>query len=55
MTGQKLLSYEVLLKKQKVEIPIFDRANPSGFATSKFTAKKDLNPRKQVFLLHLRL
>ena len=27
----------------------------SGFATWNFTAKEDLNPRKQVFLLNLRL
>ena len=39
----------------KIEVHIFERANLSGFGTWKFTAKEDLNPQKQVFLLNLRL
>ena len=39
----------------KIEAHIFERANLSGFVTWKFTAKEDLNPWKQVFLLNLRL
>ena len=38
--------------EQKVEVHIFDRANLSVFATWKFTTKKNLNLRKQVFLLN---
>ena len=40
--------------KTKVEVHIFEMANFSGFATWEFTAKGDLNPWKQVFLLNLR-
>ena len=42
-------------ERQKIEDQIFERANLSGFATWEFTAKEELNPRKQVFLLNLRL
>ena len=42
-------------ERQKIEVDIFERANLSGFGTWKFTGKEDLNPRKQVFLLNLRL
>ena len=42
-------------ERKKIEAHIFERANLSGFGTWKFTAKEDLNPRKQVFLLNLRL
>ena len=38
-----------------VEDHIFDRANISGFATREFTPKENLNTRKQVFSLSLRL
>ena len=41
-------------ERQKIEVHIFEKANFSGFGTWKFTAKEDLNPRKQVFL-NLRL
>ena len=34
---------------------ISERANLSGFGTWNFTAKEDLNPPKQVFVLNLRL
>ena len=43
------------LERQKIEIHIFEAANPSGFGTWKCTAKEELNPRKQVFFLNLRL
>ena len=42
-------------ERQKIEVDIFERANLSSFGTWKFTGKEDLNPRKQVFLLNLRL
>ena len=42
-------------ERQKIEVHIFERINISGFGTWKFTAKEDLNPRKQAFLLNLRL
>ena len=42
-------------ERQKIEVHIFERANLSGFGTCKFTAKEISNPRKQVFLLNLRL
>ena len=42
-------------ERQKFEVHIFERANLSGFAIWEFTAKEDLNPQKQVFLLNLRL
>ena len=41
-------------ERQKIEVHIFERANLSGFGTWKFTAKEDLNRRKQVFLLNFR-
>ena len=41
-------------ERQKIEVHIFERANLSGFGTWKFTAKEDLNRRKQVFLLSFR-
>ena len=41
--------------RQKIEVHIIERANLSGFGTWKFTAKEDLNQRKQVFLLILNL
>ena len=42
-------------ERQKTEIQIFERTNLSGLGTWKFTAKEELNPQKQVFLLNLRL
>ena len=42
-------------ERQKIEVHIFERTNLSCFGTWKFTAKEDLNPRKQVFLLNSRL
>ena len=41
-------------ERQRIEVHIFERANLSGFGTSKFTAKEDLNRRKQVFLRNFR-
>ena len=41
-------------ERQKVEVRIFERAYLSGFAKWEFTAKEDLNRRKQVFLLNFR-
>ena len=41
-------------KRQKIEVHIFERANHSGFGTWKFTAKEDLNQRKQIFLFNFR-
>ena len=41
-------------ERQKIEVHIFERARLSGFDTSKFTAKEDLNQRKQVFRLNFR-
>ena len=43
------------IERQKIEVHIFEGANLSGFGTWKFTGKEELNPRKQVFLLSLRL
>ena len=40
---------------QKIEVHIFERTNLSGFGTWKITAKEDLSPLRQVFLLNLRL
>ena len=37
-------------ERQKIEVQIFDRANPSGFGTWKFSAEENLNQQKQVFL-----
>ena len=45
----------VPFERQEIEVYIFERAKLSDFATREFIAKEDLNPRKQVFLLHLRL
>ena len=42
-------------ERQKIEAYIFERANLSGVGTVTFTSKEDLIPRKQVFLLNLRL
>ena len=53
LIDQESLSYGHLLK-DKIEVHIFERANLSGFDTWKFTAKEDLNQRKQVFLLNFR-
>ena len=55
LIGQKSLSYERLFERQKTEVYIFEMANLSGFATYEFNSKEDLNPRKQVLLLKLRL
>ena len=41
-------------EKRKIEVPIFERANLSGFGTWKFTAKEDLIRQKQVFILDFR-
>ena len=43
------------IESQKAEVHIFERANHSGFAKWEFAVKEDLNPRKQVFLLNLKL
>ena len=43
------------VERQIAEVDIFDKANLLGFATWKFTAKKDLNLQIQVFLLYLKL
>ena len=45
----------LFFERQKAEVHIFERANLSSFATWEFTAKEDVNPRKEVFLLNLRL
>ena len=45
----------VPFERQEIEVYIFETAKLSDFATREFTTKEDLNPRKQVFLLHLRL
>ena len=37
-------------ERQKIEVHIFETANLSGLGVWKFTAKEDLNQRKQVFL-----
>ena len=37
-------------ERQKIEVHIFESANPSGFGTWKFSTKEDLNRQKQVFL-----
>ena len=42
-------------ERQKAEVHIFERANLLGSATWELTAKEDLNPQKQVFLINLRL
>ena len=42
-------------ERQKVEVHNFETANLLDFGTWKFTTKEDLNQRKQVFLLNLRL
>ena len=42
-------------ERQNVEIHIFDKVSLPGFAAWEFTTKEDLNPRKEVFLLDLRL
>ena len=42
-------------ERQNIEVHIFESANLSSVGTWKFTAKEDLNPQKQVFLLNLRL
>ena len=54
LIGQKSLSYGHLIN-EKIGGHIFETANFSGFATWEFTAKEDLNPLKQVFLLNLRV
>ena len=41
-------------ERRNIEIHIFERANLSGFGTWNFTAKEDLNRRKQLFLLNFR-
>ena len=51
----KVLVIWASFKRQKIEVHIFQRASLSGFCTWKFTAKEELNPRKQAFLLNLRL
>ena len=38
-------------ERQKIGVHIFERANLSGFGSWKFTAKEDLNRRKQIFHL----
>ena len=40
---------------EKVKVHIFDMTNLAGFTTWEFTTKKELNPRKQTFLLNLML
>ena len=55
LIDQYLLSYVHVLKDKKVDVYISERATLSGFAKWQFTAKEDLNPRKQVFLLNLKL
>ena len=42
-------------ERQTIEVQIFERANFSGFDTWKFNGKEYLNPRKQIFVLNLRL
>ena len=42
-------------ERQKIESYIFERANLSGVGMVTFFSKEDLIPRKQVFLLNLRL
>ena len=39
---------------QKIEVHIFERASLSSFGMWTFTAKEDLNRRKQVFLHNFR-
>ena len=51
LIGQKYCHMGTFWKTN--EVHIFERANLSEFSTWKFTAKEDLNPRKQVFLLNL--
>ena len=41
-------------ERRNIEVHIFERANLSGFGTWNFTAKEDLNRRKQLFLLNFR-
>ena len=41
-------------ERRNIEVHIFERANLSGFGTWNFTAKEDLNRRKQVFVLNFR-
>ena len=42
------------LERRKIEVQIFERTNLPGFGTWNFTAKENLNRRKQVFLLNFR-
>ena len=46
LIGQKLLSYGDLLKDKRLKFTFFER---------KFSAKEDLNSRKQVFLFNLKV
>ena len=41
-------------ERQKIEAHIIERTNLSGFGTWDFTAKEEINRRKQVFLLNFR-
>ena len=41
-------------ERQKIEVHIFETANPLGFGTWEFSAKEDLNQQKQVFLYNFR-
>ena len=46
LIGQKLLSYECLLKDKRLKFTFLRRANLSGFATWEFTAKQDFKNKK---------
>ena len=41
-------------ERQKIEVYIFQRTNIPGFGIWKFTAKEDLNQRKQVIFLNFK-
>ena len=41
-------------ERQKIEVHIFEGANPSGFGTWMFSAEEDLSRQKQVFLHNFR-
>ena len=51
---QVLLSYGHLLRGKRLKFTFLRDSNHSGFGTWKFTAKEDLNRRKQVFLHNFR-
>ena len=55
LIDQKLLLCGYLLKDKRLKFIFLREPNFQILLTREFTAKEDLNPRKQVFLLHLRL